>query len=436
MPNGPKAIIPKLTVKHIKDRKIYTVSEVNYFAKQTLEQMVVWVEGEVSTIKKNPNWSFYYLDLKDDYAVLPCIVSGYLVENIDQDLVGQRVVVFGNLSLYEPMGKYQLRIQTLELAGEGALAKKLEMLIKKLRAEGLFDKKYKKEIPAYPTKVCLITSEGSDAWNDFKRHTVDKFPIIELTTADVRVQGRRTIRELLEILPKIDKQNFDIMVITRGGGSIEDLAAFNDEQVARAIFKVKTPTIVAIGHEANESLSEWVADRRASTPTDAANIVTSGYTNLLATLASYRYQLNSKSAYYFTTNLQRLDLLYLKLQQIQLNIKDLPHRLTSIKESLRRHELYLIEDVSLELARLNNQMVKQTRRLVTNKEKDLQNLAKALVLLSPENTLSRGYSISYDKSGHILRSVNSTEIGDIIAIKLSDGKLRSQVKEKILNDQF
>ncbi len=251
-------------MKTEKYRKIYSVSEVNYFAKETLEQMELWVEGEVTTFKENPNWRFFYLDLKDDNALLPCVADGSVFANFDgPELVGQKILAFGFLSLYEPRGQYQFKIKSIEAIGEGILAKKLEQLIKKLKGEGLFDEQYKKEIPAYPKKVCVVTSAGSDAWNDFKRHTVDKFPIIDLRTTDVRVQGIKSVPQLLAVLPKVDRGGFDVVIITRGGGSLEDLAAFNDEGVARAIFKMKTPTVVAIGHEANESPAASVADRRA-----------------------------------------------------------------------------------------------------------------------------------------------------------------------------
>ena len=240
-------------MKALEGKKIYTVSEVNYFAKQILEEMTFWVEGEISSFTKNPNWNFYYLDLKDESAVLPCIAEEFIVGGLKGEITGQRILAYGNLSLYEPFGKYQFRISKVEAAGEGLLQRQLEELTKKLKNEGLFEKKHKKNIPKYPRKVCIVTSVGSDAYNDFVRHTAYKFPIIELYTADVRVQGISAVPSFLKVLPRVDKMGFDAIVITRGGGSIEDLAAFNDEQVARMIFSLKTPTVVAIGHEANES---------------------------------------------------------------------------------------------------------------------------------------------------------------------------------------
>jgi exodeoxyribonuclease VII large subunit len=417
-------------MKQLDGKDIFTVSEVNYFARQTLEKMFFWVEGEISSCKKNPNWNFYYLDLKDEKSTLPCISEGYHIDALGDTPIGQRILAYGNLSIYEPFGKYQFKISRIEAAGEGLLQRQLEELIRKLKAEGLFDAKYKKEIPKYPKKICVVTSEGSDAYNDFKKHTVDKFPLIELYTADIRVQGPKSIPSILKVLPQVDSRGYDVVVITRGGGSIEDLAAFNDEQVARAIFKMKTPTIVAIGHEANESLAEWVADVRASTPTDAANVVTSGYNSLLLTLENYRFNLDSKARQYFYTNLQRLDYIYLQLQQTELTFKDLPHKLARVKESLKRHEKYLISDAGRMLNDLIITLDKEAKLLQAEKSKQLQNLYKSLLLLSPENTLKRGYTITTDSKGRILRSISNVVVGDIIGVKLTDGKLESKVTSK------
>ena len=417
-------------MKIIEGKKIYSISEVNYFAKQILEQMTFWVEGEISSFRKNPNWNFYYLDLKDESAVLPCIAEEFIIANLKGEITGQRVLAYGNLSLYEPFGKYQFRISTIEAAGEGYLQKQLDDLIKKLKSEGLFEKKHKKQIPKYPKKVCIVTSLGSDAYSDFVRHTVDKFPAIKLYTANVRVQGKEAITSLLKVLPQVDKKSFEVVVITRGGGSIEDLAAFNDETVARMIFSLKTPTVVAIGHEANESLSEWVADVRASTPTDAANIVTAGYQSLLESLDQLGLRLKSNTAYYFSTNFQRLDHIFFKLTQTKNSFKDLPHIIKSLKESLRRHERLMVFASQAKLDELAKRLKRAFYIHIEDKTQILKSFNKFLLLLSPQNTLSRGYSISTNKKGEILKSIKSVVVGELIGVKLADGSLRSKVVSK------
>jgi exodeoxyribonuclease VII large subunit len=418
-------------MKIVKDRKIYSVSEVNYFAKETLEQMIVWVEGEISELKKNPNYSFYYLTLKDDRAALPCIVNSDLVNLLGGNLVNQRVIAFGNLTVYEPYGKYQLRIQHLETSGEGDLYKKLEKLIKKLREEGLFDARHKKDLPLYPKKVCLITSKGSDAWHDFITHSTYKFPIIEITDIDTRVQGVSAISSLLNALAHADSLGADIVVITRGGGSLEDLAAFNDEQVARAIFNMDTPTVVAIGHEANGSLAEWVADARASTPTDAANIATRGWQNILEKLNFLELKLSSKHERFIDYNLQKLDYLYSKLGQTKTRIREYPYRIQGIKEALKHYEKIIMLDISEKEATAYTNLKRQSKTILSKFEDNLSGLNRALKMLSPQNVLERGYSITKDKHGRVVKNINDVVLEDIIAVKLFHGTLVSKVKSKI-----
>src|SRR3989338_4766554 len=262
------------------------------------------------------------------------------------------------------------------------------------------------------------------------KNTKKKFPKIELYTADVRVQGIGAVSSLLKVLPRVDKMGFDAIVITRGGGSIEDLAAFNDEQVARLIFSLKTPTVVAIGHEANESLCEWVADVRASTPTDAANIITFGYQSVVESLDQLGLRLKSNSAYYFSTNFQRLDHIFFKLTKTKNTFKDLPHIINSLKESLRRHEKFLVSASQIKLDELTVLLRKNFFLLTENKRQLLKNLNKSLVLLSPRNTLTRGYSITTNKKGEIIRNIKSVVVGELIGVKLANGSLRSKVIDK------
>lgn len=415
-------------------RKIYSVSEVNYFARLDLEQMFFWVEGEISNLKKNPGYNFFYLDLKDNLAILPSIIDGNVIAQLGSKLLGQYIMAYGQLSLYEPIGKYQFRIHQVEPAGEGAILKKLQETIARLKKEGLFDQKFKKEIPSYPKKVCVVTSYGSDAWNDFKKHSQDKFSFIEICVADVRVQGPRSIPQLLKILPFVDRGGFDVIIITRGGGALEDLAAFNDEEVARKIFKMKTPTVVAIGHEANESLAEWVADKRASTPTDAANITVQGYVHFLEKLGSLKKQLQLRSNYYFSTNFQKLDHIFYQLQRIKISFRDMPHKLDALKESLKRHQQQITQ-VNEKLEKALRGMAMNSKLLIVRNNQKLEYAKRTLMALSPKNTFERGYSVVTDNGGKILRSIDSIVVGSTVAVKLIDGSFKSSVKSKVIYDQ-
>lgn len=414
----------------IDGKQVYSVSEVNYAAKETLEQLEVWVMGEVSQVQQNPNWYYNYIKLVDENSVLPAICTRDVLAQVTELVPGQKVLLYGFPTILNRKGEFKFKILRIEAAGEGLLQKQLEELIKKLKGEGLFDAQHKKEIPLYPKKVCLVTSQGSDAWNDFKRHSIDKFPIIEFYTKDVRVQGSQSIPQLLKVLPTVDKMGFDVIVITRGGGSLEDLAAFNDEKVARAIFALQTPTVVAIGHEANESLAEWVADRRASTPTDAANIVTFGYNQVLEKLESQREKLILKSNYFFMTNFQRLDQNFRSLARIKSSFKDLPHKLARFQESISYLQMQIVNRNQNALKELRLRLKMDFKNRYDQNLQNLKNLEKSLRLLSPENTLARGYAIATDDSGKVLRSTKGVVLGDTVGVRLVDGTLGTIVKNK------
>jgi len=414
----------------IDGKQVYSVSEVNYAAKETLEQLEVWVMGEVSQVQQNPNWYYNYIKLIDENSVLPAICTREVLATVAELVPGQKVMVYGFPTILNRKGEFKFKILRIEAAGEGLLQKQLEELIKKLKGEGLFDPQHKKEIPLYPRKVCLVTSYGSDAWNDFKRHTIDKFPIIELYTKDVRVQGSQSIPQLLKVLPNVDKLGFDVIVITRGGGSLEDLAAFNDEKVARTIFALKTPAVVAIGHEANESLAEWVADKRASTPTDAASIVTFGYNQVLEKLESQRERLILKSNWFFTDNFQRLDQNFRQLLHMKSYFKDLPHKLAYLGKTLYHSRQSIIGNSQTLLGDLDTNLKKNFRTLYVGNLQTLESIGKSIRLLSPENTLARGYAIAKDKSGKVLRSAKGVVVGDAVGVKLVDGTLTTIVESK------
>lgn len=399
-------------MKQVDDKKIYSVSEVNYFAKTTLEQMTFWVEGEISSFEENPAWFNSFLTLTDEGNVLPCFLKRSLVETLKDPLVGRKVLVYGRLTLFRK-NQYKMEIYSIEEAGEGILQKKFEKLYKKLRSEGIFDGKNKRPIPLYPRKVCVVTSEGSAGWNDFKTHTTDKFPIIELYTADIRVEGPKAITQLLNILPKIDKLGFDVIIITRGGGATETLLeVFNDEMVTRAIFNMETPNIVAVGHEINVSLAELAADQRASTPTDAAHIVISSYVIILNKLTQFHYRLNASLYRIFSENGQILDSVYFRLNQVR-------NTFLNAKVTFRN---------------LSQQLVKHRQDLVRNKAQILEGLGKSLILLSPTNILARGYAIATDAKGEVLKSIKGIVVGNIIGVKLSDGRINSRVISKKLDD--
>jgi len=417
-------------MKKIDGHDIYSITEVNYFAKQTLEQMIFWVEGEISSIQKDPKWFNSFITIQDDANVLPCFMESSKFANYQDLKIGEKVLLYGILTLFKK-NEYKLKIFKIEQSGEGVLKKKFEELYKKLKAEKLFDERYKKEIPLYPKKVCVVTSEGSAGWNDFKTHTVDKFPVIELYTANISVGGVNAIKQLTESLPKLDRYKFDVIVITRGGGAEETLTeVFNDEKVTRSVFNLKTPIIVAVGHEINITFAELASDKRASTPTDAANIVVNGYSTILDKLSNVHFRLKSEAGNIFSNNSQLLDSIYFKINAMKTIFKDLPFRIQLAGESLKKHEKNLIYDADLKIEDLFLKTKMGLKLFIESKTRMLQNLNKSLEILSPTNTFSRGYSIATDQNGRILRSIEGVVVGDKIGVELTDGKLTSKVVGK------
>src|SRR3989338_4785171 len=256
-------------MRQIEGKSVYSVSEVNSLARQTLENMSFWVEGEISSFKGlNSHYRYVYFDLIDPQI--------YLSTSLDlKD--GQKILALGNLTLWEKDGRYQMYLHKIEEFGEGLLLAKLEALKKKLQAQGYFDISRKKSLPSYPTNVAVITSKISDAWQDFKKHSIGRYGNLSVTLFDVPVQGENSAPQIIKALKRADKMNFDVIVLARGGGSLEDLASFNEEKLADAIFAAKTCIIVGVGHEKDVTIAQLVADIAASPPTDVAKIITGGF---------------------------------------------------------------------------------------------------------------------------------------------------------------
>lgn len=401
-------------MKLIKGRSIYSVSEVNSYARETLEKMTFWVEGEVSSFKEaNLHYRYVYFDLKDPQTgyKLPCILEPEIYQNLQFELGdGQKVLAQGSLTLWEKEAKFQLYIHRIEEFGEGILAAELEKLKKKLEIKGYFDPNHKIPLPAYPTNIAVITSKVANAWFDFKKHSIDMFEIIKLTFFDVMVQGPASSQQIVKSVKKADKMGFDAIVLVRGGGSLEDLASFNDEQVADAIYLAKTCIVVGVGHEKDVTIAQLVADIAASTPTDAAKIITADFVSLQEKLAQIQYQMTRSMTNIISSNFQHLDILFNKLQ-----------RTHDKYLTFRRHLNFLKTSLSI----AQNLLIRENVQKV-------QNLYDKLLILSPEKTLQRGYSITYDQEGQIIKDAARIAIGANLLVKLAKGNLSSKVFAKIL----
>ncbi|OGD85922.1 exodeoxyribonuclease VII large subunit, partial [Candidatus Curtissbacteria bacterium RBG_13_35_7] len=298
-------------MKIIDGRSVYTITEINNLARESLEKINVWVEGELSAFRGyNTRYRYLYFDLKDPQSQykLPCVLDPQIYDFTKDDLEdGMKLLALGTLSLWEKEGRYQMYVMRIEMFGQGILLENLEKLKKKLQQKGYFNQEAKKKLPDYPRTIAVVTSKDSDAWQDFKKHSINYFKFINCQLFDVLVQGQKSVLQIIETLKKVDKMNYEVIVLIRGGGSIEDLSGYNDEKLADQIYKAKTPILTGIGHEKDITIADLVADFRASTPTDAAKIIINNYLNLQEKLIHIKLLLSKLILNIISLNFQQID---------------------------------------------------------------------------------------------------------------------------------
>ena len=402
--------------------------------RRTLEQMNFWVEGELSSFKGyNSRYRYLYFDLKDPQTgfKLPCVFDPetYLSQNFQFE-DGMKVLALGVLTLWEKEAKFQMHVVKMQEFGEGFLLAELEKLKLKLQVKGYFDDANKKKLPPYPVNVAVITSKVSDAWQDFRQHSYEKFKTIKLDLFDVMVQGNRSVSQIINAIQKTDSKKYDVLCIIRGGGSIEDLAAYNDENLARAIFQAKTPILVGVGHEKDVTIASLVADVSASTPTDAAKIITENFLKLDSKLTHFvsraTFALKNKIA----GASQQLDFIYQQLVNAKMSYSQVPQKLVFLKKSLTSLTTDLIKENLLALARSSDSLIQSWKFILSKQTVALEGYHHKLLLVSPQNVLNRGYSITTTIGGKVLKDAQFVDIGQKLKVKLARGQLNTKVIEK------
>lgn len=389
-------------------RQILTVSQLNTMARIMLEQLSVWVEGEIEGYEDTYRAAVYF-KLKDGQSVLPCMFwknseVGYLPKN------GEKVLIYGTLSLYEKSGRFQMMVAKIELYGEGELLKKREELRKKLQAEGLFAEEIKRSIPALPLKIGLITSKRGAAIEDFKTNVVKGFSGLEISFVDALVQGDLAVKSICDAFKRISREKLDVVVVTRGGGDSDDLMCFNSEEVVRAVRACPMPVISAVGHEIDVTLCDLAADLRVSTPTKAAEVISAAYVNYKSELGNA----GSMLEYSFTRKLQNL---MQELDSYELSLRRTGNSFTALPA---------------ELGDLKKRLMHSVERSFVNLELNLRASLEKLDALSPTKVLKRGYSIAQTEAGEVVKSLAQVSVNDTLQVLLSDGQLKAVVKEKHL----
>lgn len=393
------------------DKNIYSISQLTRQIKETLESSFprLWVEGEISNFKHHSSGHLYFT-LKDEDAQIRCAMWRFRAGSLlFKPLDGMKVFVEADLQVYERSGNYQLIVQQMQPAGVGALQMAFEQLKKKLKAEGLFEDEHKKSLPLFPEKIAVVTSPTGAAIRDIVSVIQRRFPGVEILLYPVRVQGPGSAEEISQAIMDLNEYtDIDVMIVGRGGGSLEDLWAFNEEVVARAIFASQVPVISAVGHEIDFSIADFVADRRAATPSAAAEMVVRDRSEVTGQLNYYRQRYN--------------DLIRRKIE----NYRD---RMASLKTGygFRRPQDLIFQHMQ-RLDELQRQIQVMTgHRLQLNRNK-LTHLEQQLKSINPEAVLKRGYSIVF-KDGKILKDTAGIKKDDDIQVKLRDGEIAATVKE-------
>ena len=434
---------------------IYSVSQLNQSVRLMLENQLgaVWLTGEISNFSQ-PVSGHWYLSLKDENAQVRCAM--FRMKNLRvsfRPTNGMQVLVRANVSLYEPRGDYQLIIESMHLAGEGLLMQQFEALKLKLAAEGLFAQHLKKNLPHFSKAIGIITSKTGAALQDILHILQRRDPSLKIIIYPTAVQGKDAATEIAQMIELANqRQEVDVLIVGRGGGSLEDLWCFNEEMVARAIFHSHLPVISAVGHETDVTIADFVADVRAPTPSAAAELVSRNQTELLQQLQYRRQRLEIALDRLFAEKRQKLKHLSLRLHnqhpQAQLRIQQqlitqLSHRLqqslrhrwqkkaenlTALSIRLYKNPLPLrLQQYEQQLAQLKVRLNSHMNLTLSLQQKQLAHLCGKLDSLSPLKVLARGYSITQNQQNFTIRSIKDVNVGEHIKTRLTDGNIISQV---------
>ena len=435
------------------EREVLTVSQLNARARRLLEEVFpqVWVEGELSTLAR-PSSGHLYFTLKDSGAQVRCAFFRQHAARVRMDLRdGLLVRARGRVSVYEGRGDYQMIIDTLEPAGDGALRQAFEALKLKLQTEGLFAGERKRPLPSHPTRIGVITSPSGAAVRDIISVFGRRAPFIELLISPTAVQGREAAPQIVSALQRADRAGFDALILARGGGSLEDLWPFNEEAVARAVAACRTPIVSAIGHETDVSICDFVADVRAPTPSAAAELLSPDTPAMLQQLQRYQRQLHQGMKTRLTHEHLRLDALRRRLRHPGERLAQQSQRLDELELRLQRawrqrrdqhqqqlanlqgrlqqqHPERLLRLLHERLEQLNQRLPRAMQLQLQQRRQRLESTAQGLHLISPLATLGRGYSILFDEQGQAIRSQHDTQPGQQLQARLAEGQLRLRVE--------
>lgn len=409
------------------------------------------VQGEISNFT-NHRSGHWYFTLKDEKSRLNCVMFSSMVSKCKVKIKdGDKVFVRCSTSIFEASGQLQLFVNAIKLDGQGDLYLKFEEIKKKLYEEGLFDEKHKKAIPLYPFKIGLITGKNTAAREDVISTLKRRWPIAKVYELNTLVQGSSSSKEIINAIKKIDTLNLDVVLLVRGGGSIEDLWSFNDESLARTIFEMKTPLISGVGHEVDVTIVDYVSDKRAPTPTGAAEMCTPNLKDVKNLIFNYESKIKfvvNKELMMYKSTFNKTQESYVfknpirlyeqKVMELDLIHKNLINSINFIDNE--KNKLSIIKNKITSLAKIS---INTNRSLISNYESNFKNLVGSILeknkqlflekinlldAYSPLKVMERGYSIVFSND-KLVNSVNDLSIGDKVNIKFSKGNVNAKIYE-------
>ena len=397
------------------ERQIYDVSQVNAYIKRKLDSDAllgeICIRGELSNYKVYPS-GHHYFTMKDGQGALKCVMfrgAASALRFRPED--GMKVIAVGRITVYERDGAYQLYCNELVPEGTGDLYAAFEQLKKKLSEEGLFAPEHKKPLPRFPHRIAIITSSAGAALHDMLRILGKRYPLSKVVLLPVRVQGAEAPAEICGAIRYANRWNVaDVIITGRGGGSIEDLWAFNDERVAREIYQSEIPVISAVGHEPDVTISDYVADLRAATPSNAAELVTPDAQELLLQLRQMQGRMEAAMKKQTQLCRQHLEAL--------------------AKTRVLQNPLNYLQDRRIALDHAQQMLALGAQRAVERKKQQFGKLAAGLDAMSPLKVLGRGYVMAKDEKGELVTSVNQVKDGDRLIVRMQDGALKTRIEGK------
>lgn len=438
--------------------KYLTVSALSKYIKVKFDRdpylQQLYIKGELSNYKQHSS-GHHYFALKDNGAIIQCMMFSRDASKLTfSPKEGDSVLITGRVSSYEARGNYQLYVNTMALDGIGLLYEKFEQLKKTFQAKGYFNADHKKSLPKYPKHIAVLTASTGAAVQDIRTTLSNRYPLAEVTYISTLVQGKGAKEDIVKNIEHADTIGADVIIVGRGGGSIEDLWAFNESVVVEAIYHAKTPIISAVGHETDTTLADYVADFRAPTPTGAAVLATPDMRDLFAQISQAREFMDHKMTSLMrrqTQHLAQLENYYIfknpymlveqkvqRIDEIQNNLKykvgtmmqQQRHRFESLNQRISPKFLSdMVKQYHLDVTHQQQQLHRTMKYKMAMKQSTFQSQLALLSSLSPTETLLRGYSITRHDE-RIIRSIDDVAVGDTIEVEIKDGKLVSTVTDK------